>query len=315
MKKIKPPSEIKQRNTMKKMSDYELSSNLNSEIDKLHAKMSKLERSKIQGKQAFKYSLSYGHIVDYLKDNEIASLRNMSNRHLQTKNYYRFNKQKISQLSRAEQENILLQINKFKNFYGLTATQVKESLKREAETRSKSSGEVYTSKDIMDLRDAMRLWREKLPEAVRKGGSSSILFDSESMQKFIVENNGISKSQIRKLLNNINETFGEDSPNGDTYTQDDFEIWLDNYNFKEGRPEVSFLNSKGESTDITFNPLSGAIYDPVLSKKYTVYDMYNPTTGYSEVYLKDKDGALYSYEEVKNKDGDLFNQLRNRKNK
>lgn len=218
-------------------------------------------------------------------------------------------------MSRQEQENILLHLEKINSYYGLTKTQVMHSLENEAKTRSENTGEDYNYKDIMKIKDAMRLWREKLPAAMREGGSSSILFDSDSMVSFISENLSISKKDIEKLLDDINFTFGEDSPKGMSYTQADFEVWLDNYNYEESRPEVAFTTEKGEQTNLLYNPLTGDIYDhPSISEKYKVHSMYNPVTGFSETYLMNKEGELKTYEEVMQNDN-LFNNRKTRKNK
>lgn len=312
---MKPPSELMTKRKMKKMSDYEISSSLNKKITALQKKMSSLETSLINGKQAHKYSYSYGLIEKYIAENELGSKVKIQGRKKQQKLYYRFNKNKINKMSRQEQENILLHLEKINSYYGLTKTQVMNSLENEAKTRSESTGEDYNYKDIMKIKDAMRLWREKVPAAMREGGSSSILFDSDSMVSFISENLSISKKDIEKLLDDINFTFGEDSPEGMSYTQADFELWLDNYNYEESRPEVAFTTERGEQTNLLYNPLTGDIYDhPSISEKYKVYSMYNPTTGFSETYLMNKEGELKTYEEVMQNDN-LFNNRKTRKNK
>lgn len=238
--------DVLRRREIKKLTNKELSDQLQKVRKRLNRRMRELERTGYS-----EYSGSYDRLVNYIRSN-LGGHRNVMGQ-------WEFTTAPYSKATRRAREELLLNWEHKLSYDALTSKSVKEQLQKEADRLTEKTGKKYNIEKIKNIKDMMKSWRENLDSAI-----TSELFDSDSARQVYEENPSISKEQRLIFLENLEETFM--NKNTQTINAEKlpyFKLWLDNYNFNKNRSEIEYGG-------VYFNPITGEIYDGITNYKIDV---------------------------------------------
>lgn len=191
-------------------------------IKRLNRKMKKLESSGYD-----RYSTSYSRLRDV---NEATS------------GTHYFSSAHVRNASLKERQEFLYRLKTYESFKGLTKEDIIESFEKTASKLSKGDLQL-TSADIMKINDFMSEWREFIMHS-----NIAELMTSDEIREIITEHRDMTRSDFDKFMKEL-EKF-----NTGTYRKDDFDVFIQSYDFEKGRPIATSPNG------IPYNPMNGRIY-------------------------------------------------------
>lgn len=200
-----------------------VSNEINKSIKRLNRKMRKLESSGYD-----RYSNSY------------SKLRNINEA---TSGTHYFSSAHMRNASLRERQEFLYRLRTYESFKGLSAEDIKESFERTAKKLSKGDLQL-TSGDIMKINEYMGEWREFIMHS-----NIAELIGSDEIREIFTEHKDMTRADFDKFMREL-EKF-----NTGTYRKDDFDVFMQSYDFEKGRPVATTPNG------ISYNPMNGRIYN------------------------------------------------------
>lgn len=215
--------DLELRIAVKSMDRKTVSNEINKSIKRLNRKMKKLESSGYD-----RYSGSYARLRDI---NEATS------------GTHYFSSAHMRNASLKERQEFLYRLKTYENFKGLTVQEIKESFEKTASKLSKGDLQL-SSGDIMKINDFMRDWREFIMHS-----NIAEIMGSDEIREIFTEHRDMTRSDFDKFMKEL-EKF-----NTGTYRKDDFDVFMQSYDFEKGRPVATSPNG------ISYNPMNGRIYN------------------------------------------------------
>lgn len=236
--KYKEPKDIINRNAALKMTDKELTKAIKRTVEKLNRRLTSLEKSGLH-----RVSASYDIVMNYIKS-ELGGKR--------------FSSKKVQYASKQERAEFLTTLLHYESF-GLTKTEVTKQLKSELQKLNEKMGgiipldEKITLKELITIKDAMKLWREYIGHS----NIADLMTSSEARQFFIMMRES-TKKQVKQVFSELAKF------NTGEYKREDYPIFLDYYDASYGAPITS-------ERGITYNPMNGVVYKNHKPTEY-IYD-------------------------------------------
>ena len=216
-------TDVIRRNKIIEMDRKTVTKEIANSIKRLNRKMRALESSGYD-----RYSATYGR------------LRGINEQ--ETGTHY-FSSSHMKGASLKQRKEYLYRLGTYETYSGMTAESVKESLKKTAEKLS--VGELnITPNDIMKINDYMADWREFIAHS-----NIAELMDSDEARSIFTNHQDMTRADFDKFMKEL-EKF-----NTGTYKKEDFDVFLQSYDYKEGRPVSRTKDG------ISYNPMNGRIYN------------------------------------------------------